>query len=1202
MSEFFKNKKRLILSLSVMVLAITLVSGTMAVLLSDKGSWLSLMLDKPAQSGQESGTEPGEGEEPEFVAVDAPAEDEPASTLEPEPEEPAGFRVPSEIRGVYITPGVDILTDGGTAEAAVRSQVDKALQDAVNLTMNAVIIDTVHGEKVLFQTVDAPSVSKDFDIMGYIVEKAREKNLYTYAIFDASFFQRRSSPAGLLAVGAGTSSNLTSNLREFAIKYKLDGILLDGYQNLQSDDSYNVYLMAGGAIGFGNYMRETPAATVKSASKTIRECAKSTQVGLLADAVWQNAEQDEGGSQTKASYTAMGTANADTKGFVEDGLVDFVAVKNYSSLTDDAVPFSEVVSWWSDVAQEQGIPMYVVHASDKICTEQAGWEPHDQLTRQVIQARDYGGYQGSVFNNLSRMVANPKDATATLVKYYNNEIEAAHILTELEITKPEQTTYTTFEPIVTFTGASDPNSDVTINGEVVPTDASGYFTVTYDLDAGLNTYKIEHKEKLLTYSITRQIQVLGEISPTGSIATEGGMTLTITAMAYSDATVTASIGGKTVAMAIDEESVEDEQDRDSNFKMFVGEYTVPAASGSEQNLGAITVTASWEGHTESKQGATVKVNKKAKIENGVPVVITASQARTYPPNTLNNIPHPSYYPLPQGAMDYAVGDEIVYKNDKNTYTYFVLASGMRVEAKDMQAVTDYPSNNTISAMTVEADNGYTYVRLKTAQKVSYKFSYTGSTVEITFNYTTGVPGGMDLDKNPMFSAARWKDSTLTLSLIKQGGLMGYKGYFDENGNLVFRFNNPPASMGSTKVVIDPGHGGSDPGGKGFLANYPEKVINLAIAQKLADELEARGASVLLLDTSKGMSLANRVAQAEKWGADIFVSVHNNTASRSSAAGTEVYYFYPFSQKLAANAAAHTSKRFNTINRGARLSYYHVTLSPQFASVLVECGFLTNKDEYEKLLKSSNQSNIAKGIADGIEVAVNAARTGSSATGEQSVGGGVASGGGAGKSGETGGDSIFSPSDSESSGAGGEGFFIDSDSDAEIALNKESLTIQVGQTVKLKATTVSETAAVTWKSGNNSVATVDEAGAITAHQEGTVKITASLDGGGSATCQVEVTGEEKSSSASDSGKKLADADNVFLDTSELELKASATHTLVVNSDIGAIRASDFSFASADSSVVSVDKNGKLTAKKAGDTEITVTSKNKQYELVCVVFVE
>lgn len=1175
MSEFFKNTRKFSLVLGALLLAVTLATGSIAYVLEGA----SITPKKPSQS--ESSQEPIEEAEDTLPASTQ------TDTAEEVDDGPVVYNTPAEMRGVFLTPGVDFLKTKDTSEALLQSDIDKALENAKKLTMNTVIIDTVYNDQVIFQTKDAPELSNEFDIMDYIVKSARAQEMYTYAIFDASLFESKSSAVSLLAVGAGTVNKLSANVGEFAEKYGLDGILLDGYTNKQAEQSYSSYLNIGGAIGYDNFMRQTPAAIVKTAAKSVRKASPATQVGLLADPVWANKTDNDEGSATKAAFTALGSGNADTKSFVEKGIVDFVAVKAYASLTDTAEPFEEVVTWWGTLARENDVPMYVVHAANKICTDEAGWQSQDQLARQVIQASSVSGFNGSIFNNLQRLVEDPKQATTTLVKYYNQEITPEYILTELVMTKPEKTTYTTFEPSVTFTGASDPNAPVTINGEEIKTDASGYFTVTQELMAGENKFTIKHKEKTINYAITRQVQVLKEASPMGSVTTEGSMSLTITALAYPDAEVVATINGTTVPLS-DEDSIESEADRDSSFRLFTGEYTVPAATTSVQNLGSIVVTATWQGQKESITAANVKVNKRAKIEDGVPVVVIADQARTYPPNTLNNIPTAGYYPIPKGAHDYAVGDEIVYKSDKNiTYTYYVLASGLRVETKDLQpsGEDDYVSNNAVSGMSVSSEGGFTFVTLKTAQKVSYAFKYNTSSVEIKLNNTVQVPSGMSLSKNPLFTEAKWSGgNTLTLTLTKAGGFMGYKGYYDSDGNLVFKFNNPPSSLSGARITVDPGHGGKDTGALGFLADYPEKVINRAIAELLADELTSRGATVKLLDTTEGSDtderVRARVQQAEQFNSDLMVSIHCNSAPNASAAGTEVYYFYPYARTLATNAAKSVSGQLSTNNRGPKASYYHVTLSSQVPSVLVETGFMSNKAEYEKLIKQSYQQKIATGVADALSSTIKAIYTGTDSTGSESTG-------------------AAASTNTSSSTSGGGGPVED------ISLSDDSITIGVDKSYTIKAEVYPEDAddaTVTWKSSASSYVSVSSSGKVTGLKVGSATITATtVDGKLKATCSVKVTedggGDDSGSDDSSSGSKatttgvsINDCEDIHFDNDYLTIYPGSSQQLVVLSEEDeTVRNSDIVWKSSASSIATVDVNGNVKAVKVGVADITATSK-------------
>jgi len=249
------------------------------------------------------------------------------------------------------------------------------------------------------------------------------------------------------------------------------------------------------------------------------------------------------------------------------------------------------------------------------------------------------------------------------------------------------------------------------------------------------------------------------------------------------------------------------------------------------------------------------------------------------------------------------------------------------------------------------------------------FRYTRETANIHIYGANTFPGTVNMSANPIFASAVWVGNALSLNLTTVDGFMGYYGFYDDNDNLVIRFRNPPSSMAVTRVAIDPGHGGQDRGAEGFRTDMPEAVINQQVSHLLAEELRQRGVSVLVLDTAPGMEISERVRQAERFDADIFISVHANAARNINARGTEVYFFTPFSRVMAATTSRNVSTNINTINRGARRARFAVTLSPQFVSVMVEMGFMTNREEHEKLVDPRYQQEIARGIADAVEAVV-----------------------------------------------------------------------------------------------------------------------------------------------------------------------------------------------------------------------------------------
>ncbi len=1009
-------------------------------------------------------------------------------SMDLEEEETVYYNRPSEMRAVYLTAGVDFLTDSSESEQTVKEQIDAALDQIVEYKMNSVVIDPVVGSRVIYETESFPSSAASFDVLDYLIEACRERSLYVYVLFDVMYEQ---DDGEMREVGVFTSDTLdfiTQAARNLGEHYAVDGIILDSYYYPETSQSYQDYLLYGGGIGYENYLTSVSEIAVETVSDALHQYAKGTQVGLLTDAVWENSSQNTKGSETSAEFTVYGDGNADTREFIRDGMLDFVMVKNYGSLEDPNADFLTVVEWWASITSQYDIPLYTLMAADKLGTDEPGWFTYDQLVKQVIQGREVEGFAGCVFNSLAALEENPKEGTTLLMRYYDNEVNPQHILTELAVTRPAQTTYSTFEQTVTFSGASDPNMPITCNGEELTTDQNGYFGFTADLKPGVNTFVFEHKDKTVTYTITRKVQIFKEYTPTGSLSLEGGMQLTVNALAYADANVTATLNGQTITLQITD--IEDDStDKDTSYAHFVGTFTMPAAGTSLQNLGNIVFYGNWEGMSETKTGALVKVNPKAEIGSGVMVQVVADQAETFPTSTLNDLSDPSYYPLPKGTKDYTTGPEVSYNNGKTNYYYYNLASGLRVYSSDIQRISGSDVSNRISGITVDSDSDYTRVILNMSDKASYVARYTGSAITFDFQYTTGVPDDLkNLTKNPLFTSATWSGSRLTLTLARNGGLIGYKAYYDSNDNLVLRFTNPPASFSDARIVVDPGHGYGDVGAVGFLPDYPEREINQMIAEKLTDTLADMGAEVTMIDTlSSKIDVRGRVAYAQNYNAHVLISVHANSAQASSAAGSEAYYFYPNGKTLATNAASRMASALDTNNRGGKFGRYYVTRDSQFIGVLSETGFVTNQSEYRKLLDDDYQQQVADALAEAVYNALSSAGMGTVKTGTQSAGQGVMT------DEEDDPDSSWEEEEEETAEI------------EELSLSDEELYLEVGEEYELEVEIYPDDAdgELEWYSSDPDIADVDSDGYVTAYESGSATITVESDSGAWAECEVEV---------------------------------------------------------------------------------------------------
>ena len=172
-----------------------------------------------------------------------------------------------------------------------------------------------------------------------------------------------------------------------------------------------------------------------------------------------------------------------------------------------------------------------------------------------------------------------------------------------------------------------------------------------------------------------------------------------------------------------------------------------------------------------------------------------------------------------------------------------------------------------------------------------------------------------------------------------------------------------------KIFLDPGHGGKDPGASGN--GIKEKDITLLIAKKTRDLLLANysGVDVQLSRTGDTFpSLSDRTSAANKWGADLLISIHINAATSKAANGFESFIYTNTSNATKAfQNVLHKSimKYIGLSDRGQSAANLHMVRESNMSAVLTESGFISNAKE-AALMKSDIWLNkVAAGHAEGI---------------------------------------------------------------------------------------------------------------------------------------------------------------------------------------------------------------------------------------------
>jgi N-acetylmuramoyl-L-alanine amidase len=170
-----------------------------------------------------------------------------------------------------------------------------------------------------------------------------------------------------------------------------------------------------------------------------------------------------------------------------------------------------------------------------------------------------------------------------------------------------------------------------------------------------------------------------------------------------------------------------------------------------------------------------------------------------------------------------------------------------------------------------------------------------------------------------------------------------------------------------KIVIDPGHGGNDPGADG-ASGIHEKDFNLSLAKKVYDLLkeEPMFEPYLTRTDDSYVGLLERAKFANDLNADALVSIHANFFKDPQVGGTETYYYLDNGIELAQVVHDHLAKEMGFPDRGVRKDKLKVLSNSNMPAILTETGYFTNAHEEAVMISQDGQNRAAQGIVDGIK--------------------------------------------------------------------------------------------------------------------------------------------------------------------------------------------------------------------------------------------
>lgn len=596
----------------------------------------------------------------------------------------------------------------------------------------------------------------------------------------------------------------------------------------------------------------------------------------------------------------------------------------------------------------------------------------------------------------------------------------------LIIESPQVQEFVCLDKTLVFTGTSDPAESFTINGSEISRNADGSFSQEVPLKLGINEITLVHKGQTVAYKVEHRYAV-ESFYPEKDTEYNSGETVKLEITVRKGSTVKARLGDKDIPM-------QKQEDKNADFQLYVGTYKLPADNTKDLDMGKVTFTVTCEGQEEVYTSGTITCKKSADVVTQDPAVtpdygryldvgsgyivkIVTYSAETFDGRTRDDYSDPRNNYLPEGTVDYGMGD-IVYDNS-GKMKYRLLRCGYRVyterknypdpsgKIKMLPVVECYkgtlPDHNEIGFASLGVSGSHTVLTLDTMWKAPFYFdllpqtyndpgardfkvsALTAEYVDITFCYATKFTGSVEIPgDNPLFKSAKLtqneSDCTLRLYLKEKGGFYGWDSYYNDKDQLCFQFLNPTpatakdnaygADLTGIRVMIDVGHGGIDGGSPATTADgktVEEADINLDLAKRLEEQLKSMGATVILNRTDdSNLTVDQRIQFLKEQSPDLCVAIHHNSYKPlASVSGCDVMYFSPGSQKAANEIYKQIQGSGVYKKTMLKWNVYYVARETVCPVVLAECGYMTNPEDLAGALDPNVVQQKAQDIARGV---------------------------------------------------------------------------------------------------------------------------------------------------------------------------------------------------------------------------------------------
>jgi N-acetylmuramoyl-L-alanine amidase len=344
-------------------------------------------------------------------------------------------------------------------------------------------------------------------------------------------------------------------------------------------------------------------------------------------------------------------------------------------------------------------------------------------------------------------------------------------------------------------------------------------------------------------------------------------------------------------------------------------------------------------------------------------------------------------PLPQGTKAIITGKQGAWL--RLDYGGWVKKSMTKIEEVETYAQSTVRSINT--KRITNKDSVWTEVIIPLEVPVPISIIQSDRTLALTLYNVTAQTDTISIAPNSIINKLEWvqpEPDKVTYNIsLKPKQQWGYKVRY-QGTNLILSLKHPPVlsipnnasnasninkelqPLNGTKIILDAGHGGNDDLGSRSPTGYPEKDATLIISKLLREELQNRGAKVVMTRNDDiDLDLASRIAKIEQEDPTLSISLHYNAlpddGDAINTSGVSSFWYNSQAQDFAKFINTYISQKLNRNNYGVywnNLALVRPTNSP---SVLLELGFMINPVEFEWIIDPQQQKLLAQTLADGI---------------------------------------------------------------------------------------------------------------------------------------------------------------------------------------------------------------------------------------------